>query len=369
MIGVAPLSPRGHWLLALLRHLAVTSLGAWAVWVQVEYRLPGPLVFALPWVGLALTTLSVVMLANHALRWAPRVDPVRGLFERIEYWGSLGVLLFAVWGLLLFTNGWRDGSIPTPHHSQILDIGAGELEGDLGIPTVSWATMRSWRAKGRLERVRLWTEERRRLWPGEAVVVQIRRGALNIPWIHAIERDFEKYARDVLDVTPTASAAWLDLASIYIRERRWKEAADAASRYRDLSPTAQGSLAFIASAFLRAGRPREVIALLDPIAEGHDDYWILKTLAVAWAKLGPSARPVALLQRAIKLDPEDAQPYYILGQVYQEWGWNGDALPLYEKVLELEPLFPDVRQRVEALRAARATNPGGVEWIVGRSLR
>jgi hypothetical protein len=171
-------------MVGLLRHVVILSLGSWALCVQSVYRVPGPLLFALPWIGFGLTALSATMLVNHVFRWIKAEDPLRKTLERLEYWGSLGILLFCGWSLVLFSNALHDDSSLPPRTSQVLDLVNGDVDLDVGsVASVSWAKLRSWRDPSRVEYVQLRPDERRRLWIGEVVVVKLRGGTLGIPWV------------------------------------------------------------------------------------------------------------------------------------------------------------------------------------------
>jgi tetratricopeptide (TPR) repeat protein len=348
------MSARRDWIVGLARSLAITALGGWGLWVQLTYRRPGTLLFLLPWLSLGLTALSVVMLVNHVLRWAPRRDAARMLYERVEYWGSLTVLTFCCYGLFLFSNGLRDTSIPRSYRSEVLDIVNGELELNIGgsVP-VSWAKLRSWSDPAKTMRILLWENERHRLWVGEAVIVKVREGALGLPWIFGIERDYEKYARDVLALTPTATAGWKALVGFYLQERRWAEAGQLTREYLKIYPEDYQFATISAGTLAQAGQVQEVIMILDPLADRHLDYWLYTTLGIALARVGPSERSVALLKDAIAMQPDSAWPYYLLAQVYEEWGRREEAIPVYEKVLQLEPEFQDARYRLNRIRQGK----------------
>lgn len=351
----------GRWLLGLFRYVSIGALGGWAFWVHLRYRVPGTLLFMLPWLSLGLMSLSVVMLVNHFILGRSPGGPVRRALVRIEYWGSLAILVFCCWSLFLFVNGSRDQFIPSRNRSEVRDVSKRALEINLGSLTpVSWVKLRSWRDPRHDERVLLWDSERDAVWIGRPVIVKVRPGALGIPWVSAIEEDREAYHKAVLAISPTATRSWKELIWFYLREGRPLEAAQAARRYRDLAPNDFRFLTSVSARLGEAGFAGEVITLLEPLAERHPDPILHIFLGAALAHTGQREKGVKTLEEVIARDPEDPRAYYALAEVYEQWGRTAEALATYEKVLRLDSEFLDVPQRVAALRAALAGSAGGV---------
>ena len=347
--------PRTLWMVALLRHAGIMALGTWALYVQAAYRVPGPLLFFLPWIGAALTLLGAVMLVNHVFRWVKAAGPLGKELERVEYWGSLGILIFSCWSLVLFSNGLHDDNVLLPRTSEVLDLVNGEVDLDIAsIAPVSWAKLRSWNDPSRVEYVQLRPEERRSLWIGEAVIVKFRGGTLGIPWVWGIERNEEKYMRDIVAAVPTAVGAWHRLMDYLLRQQRWHDAASTAREYLRLYPDDYRQAARVADALNVAGQNREAQSLLEPVAERHRDYWVYRTLAVAIGFQGQSAKVVRLLDETIAMAPRDPEAYYFAGRIYERWGWTDKAIAMYERLLVVDPGMPEAKQRVENLRKNRA---------------
>jgi tetratricopeptide (TPR) repeat protein len=77
----------------------------------------------------------------------------------------------------------------------------------------------------------------------------------------------------------------------------------------------------------------------------HERAQILDHLACADLKKGRKAKSLEALKRAAKMDPENPQTHFKLGECYMASGENKKACESFNKVLELDP------ESVEACRA------------------
>ena len=323
-------APRLLWSSAGLPSFLLVVLPLAALSIQTRYRIPSPYVaWVLPWVGVALSALSLLFLLNRLLAHSG-VGSLRTLAERFERWslgaslvslalgflapgwlGSPSLFPILVWGavgtasaaLLVFAcrttlatlsgsvtssfrwlervtlllvvvfvghgavtlvNGALDFSAPIEAKSQVVAIEAGEV--DLGgFVAVSWADLRSWRAEG-VERIFLHDSERRRTWPGQAVLVSVHPGALGIPWVSRVTRDDEVYFRQILEVAPTATAPRKHLIAFYLERQRWADATAVALEYVRRYPDDQGYIVDVAARLAAARQTTESRALLEPFA-------------------------------------------------------------------------------------------------------
>jgi hypothetical protein len=321
-------APRLLWSSAGLPSFLLVVLPLAALSIQMRYRIPSRyLSWALPWIGIALSALSLLLLLNRLMARSS-VDSLRIKAERFERWsfgaslvsfvlaflapgwlGSPGLFSILLWGaigtvsaaLLVYAcrvtvttlsgsltssfrwleratlllvlafvghgaitlvNGALDFSAPIEAKSQVVAIDSVEV--DLGRSVaVSWADLRSWRAAG-LERIFLHEPERRRTWPGQAVVVSVHRGALGIPWVSGVTRDDEVYFREILEVAPTATRPLKHLVTFYLERQRWEDATAVALEYLGRYPDDYGYIGDVAARLAAARRTKESLALLEP---------------------------------------------------------------------------------------------------------
>ena len=341
---------RNLWSLLIFRHTVMVCLSLWAVYIQIEYRVPGRFLFILlPWIGIALSALSFVLLFNHFVRWIPANDSLRETLSRIESWASLLILLFAVYSALLFANGNLDPSPPVDHKSEVLDIRGGEIDLGVRIPLL-WAELRSWENSQRTERLLLRGDEEDRLWPGQSIVVQMRQGYFSIPWVFKLERDQEKHFREILKYVPTASEAWKNLINFYLDHQRWKEANAAIHDYLKIYPDDYDFALSVAAAFGQARHHSELIGILEPFLTRRPTYDAYNVVGFAFHKLGNNARAVELIKASIPLDPDNFGAYYHLGYVYSSMGRLPEAASMFEKVLERLPNYAEIKEQLAILR-------------------
>ncbi len=327
----APAVTRLLWSWAGLPHLLLVVLPLAALDVQMRYRIPSRYVsWLLPWIGVALSGLSLLFFLNRLITRSGGAD-LRATLERFErwsfgtslaflalgfmspgwlgspwlfpifLWGGFGtasaalivhachvtvttlsgslqssfrwlervtlllIVVFVGYGAVALANGALDFSAPAETKSQIITIEGAEV--DLGrFVSVSWADLRSWRAEG-LERIFLHEHERRRTWPGQAVLVSVHRGALGIPWVSRVTRDDEAHYRKLLEAVPTATGPRKHLISFYLDRQRWEDATAVALEYLKLYPDDYDYIGDIATRLGAARRTKESLALLEPLAD------------------------------------------------------------------------------------------------------
>jgi tetratricopeptide (TPR) repeat protein len=343
------------WPVVLVTDLVLLGFSVWSVAVQFHYRVPGRLVpLILPWVGVAVTMLSLFSLLNHLLRWVPLDESVRRRFRGLEQALSYVVVGFCLYGTLLFVNGTFSGP-ETVHTAGLVEISGGEV--GLGpFRVFSWATLRSWRRPGQTERLLIPDGERWQLWGGQDVLVHVRPGLFGISWVSQVELNQERVYRAVLEMTPTAARVWAGLAHVYVRSRRFDEARQAGIRYLEIYPRDAPFAMWLGTLLIDASRPADAVAILEPLATRTPSRELHERLGFALALAGRRAEGIPHLRKAIELAPREWWPYWGLAHVYY-WGGEFDqAIPLFEKALELRPHHPEARDilaRVRTLAAAR----------------
>jgi tetratricopeptide (TPR) repeat protein len=325
------------------------------MYVQMTYRVPGRFLFwLLPWIGLALSCLSIVFLINHFRARISGESPLREALRQVEWGASLLIRIFIFYGLVLYANGGLDFADPTEKPSKILSISGGTV--DLGAPVgYSWADLRSWDDPKDIQHLFLQPEEQNRLWGGESVTVLVRPGFFGIPWVAKIERDEEHYARQIVQVTPSASLAWRKLVQIYLEQKRWKEAVAATHEYLKASPRSYDTAFVVGSTLSSNGRYDEGVLFLEIAVRGKPSYDAYQKLGWALSYQGNKKRAAEVLENSIPLNPDYWEAYYHLGYVYGGLGRLQDSLAMFEKTLERRPDFPEVETRIANLRRVLAS--------------
>jgi tetratricopeptide (TPR) repeat protein len=294
----------------------------------------------------------------------------------VEYALLMVVGGFALYGLVCYVNGALDRSPTADVRSQVLQIGRPEALFYEGLP-YAWSDFASWRnGGGGTERMLLTAGERRALWPGEGVIMEMRSGALGIPWVARVRRDEEWQYRRVLEIAPTAAGARKALINLYISQTRWPEAAAAALEYQHHYPKDFEYLRGVASTLMFVGQDTAAVALVEPFARNSARPaaltmagWALHRAARKTGLRPPAAshpggdseattRGIAMLETSSRMDPGNLWTFYYLGYAYRDVGRLNDALAAFQRVVDKVPAHSDARRQMADLREQLAAqNP------------
>ena len=349
-------TPRGvlwrGWVAVLLKHALVTCLAGWALWVQMTYRVPSQVLFVLlPWVGAAVTALSLAMLVNHVLDRFATAGPVRQALQRLEWSASIVVRAFIYYSLVLFANAKLDAGGTTDRPFEVQAIRAVRpVVG--GLAPYGWIALQPREASGDTIRLVLRHDERDRFWVGEAVVVEQGRGRLRIPWVAGIVPDRERRNRSILEVAPAAAHAWRDLVAYYRERGRFEDSAEAALRYLAIYPSDWQFAVQLADDFDVAGRPVEGVRVLEPLVRQAPRAGLAKAYGLALSRSGRKSEGARWLRQSTELDPKDFWAHYHLGHALRDLGRVPEAISVYERALALKPGFPEVEMELSLLRKA-----------------
>ena len=344
------------WVATLLKHVLVTALACWGLWVQMAYRVPSQvLLVLLPWIGLATTLLSLALLANHMLDAFAASGPVRRAVRRLEWGVSLVVRGFIYYSLLLYANGMLDRGPASDRTSEVRAVRA--VQAPIGgVTPYGWLTVRSWESPAKTVRLLLRPDERGAFWVGEPIVLELRQGALRIPWVAAIVEDRDRRNRAILEAVPRAALAWRDLIEFNLERARYSQAVDATHRYFAIYPTDQEFIFSVADALDMAEQPGEEVRLLDPIVRQiPPDAGLFKAYGLALSRAGRKTEGAEWLRKSIQITPSDFWALYHLGQALRDLGKVTEAIEVYERARAIKPGVPDIEMDLARLRQAVPT--------------
>lgn len=336
-----------------LEKVLVTSLCLWALSVQIKYRVLGTsLSLVVPWIGIALATLSLFILINEYFPDLFIHTPFKKMLNRIEWGTKLLIRIFVYYSLFLLANGLLDVAPAIYRPAKIESIAAGEWHLDLPIP-YRLATL-VFSDSEKKSRFFLNTKEYHRLWGGEEVLVVTYPGYFGLPWISSIEKNIEVYSKKTLALTPTASEAWRNLIWFYVDRERWEEAASAMYDYLEIYPADDTFPLGVAGDLSVAGQYSISIPILEGIVERHPrTYKAYQLLGYALAWNGQRKQAAIVLEKSIPLDPANWEAYYHLGYVYNDSGKLEKAEENFIKLLERRPHFPEVEKLLANIRHLR----------------
>jgi Flp pilus assembly protein TadD len=145
-------------------------------------------------------------------------------------------------------------------------------------------------------------------------------------------------ARALTDSHPKMPMAWLQLAHLEREGGNLARAVDALERAHTLNPSNTETTALLGGYLTQAGRPRDAVALLVPYAaHTNADVDVLKTLALARARLGAADEALAVLHRAREQDPDSPELLIDEGTVLLTAGRRAAARTAFEQALARDP--------------------------------
>ena len=341
------------WRRSTVGEALLCGLCVWALFIQMHFRVPGQFVFViLPWIGLALTMISLLSLSVQLLAYAPTKGPLRHDLRLFQQGGRLVLGGFALYGVVLYVNCAYDLSSPVGQKSIVLDLNEGEF--DLGrFMPYTRADVQSWRTLGATERVFVDWQEKQSLWTQESVIVEVHEGLLGISWISAVKKDEEAHLLQVLKVVPTAASAWKQLVWWYLNEKKWDEAVKTANEYFRYYPDDAQTFSGFADTLFMYRQFGAAIKVLEPLLAYRPHFKVYQMAAWNLGQRGKEedkARALELAKAMVAMEADNPISYYTLGHVYYWKGQGQEALTAFEKLLTLWPEAPEVEQIVEDLR-------------------
>ncbi|MFQ5579992.1 MAG: tetratricopeptide repeat protein [Nitrospiria bacterium] len=320
-----------------------TALCLWALSIQMKYRVSASILLLLiPWVGIALAASSLFLLIDGCFPTLLIDTPFKKTLHRMEKGTKLLIRILVYYSLFLLANGLLDIAPPVVRPAKIKSISAGEWNLDLPVP-YQLATLALTDSEKKVHFL-LNSEERYRLWGGEAVVIVSHPGYFGIPWVSGIEKDLEIYSKKTLALTPTASEAWRNLIRFYIDHERWREAGSTANDYLEIYPNDDAFALNIAARLNVAGQYSDGIPILERIVERRPTYKAYQLLGYALSWGGNRERAAMFLEKSVSLNPAFWEAYYHLGYVYYDSGKLKKAEENFLKLLERRPHFPEIEK-------------------------
>jgi len=186
------------------------------------------------------------------------------------------------------------------------------------------------------------------------VLVNYREGFFKQPWIVSIEPDDERRLRAILKVMPTASQLWKRLVDFYFRHGRHDEALATGNEYLKLYPNDYDFAMAVAGALFNINKHPRAVPLLEPFLAKRPTLELHQMLGFAMFAAGRKVEGEALMRKATAMQPDDWNSYYFLGYAHFYTGGQAGALPWFERLLEIAPNFPEIQERVRAIRSAKA---------------
>lgn len=144
--------------------------------------------------------------------------------------------------------------------------------------------------------------------------------------------------------------------AIFLAAKRFDLAVRAFQRGLSYDPDNAELPPLLAQALLKAGRPAESLAILEPILKGRppgrDAYDVLAQILTALKRTG---QILPRLEEAARADPKNTALQYALADRYREAGQGAAANEIYKKLLANQADPDGLGARSESLRKAKKT--------------
>lgn len=188
-----------------------------------------------------------------------------------------------------------------------------------------------------------------------------------------------KALTNAVEINPTLAESRINLANLYIREKRFREALEQYQRACRLNPRNSQAHQGLANIFLRMEQPRKAISEYRKMLKLDSDAAnVYESLAIAYRQVGDIAKAKELLERALVWKPNDTGLLIQLGDTLYEAGNFQDAVLQYrmslgagetpQAYLGLAKCYRelgDEESRIQAYRDALRLNPDMVSALTG----
>jgi tetratricopeptide (TPR) repeat protein len=193
-------------------------------------------------------------------------------------------------------------------------------------------------------------EEAGKLWPGQAVELEIKAGLLGLDRITAVRMDEEAKLLAMLEVAPTATVALSGLTRIFAESGRMDRAEAMARRFVEVSDDPK-PIWHIGATLFQRHQLQDAYRFMRMVYEKKPD--TENTITVGWtlAKLGRREEGLPYLEKAVAMEPNNYFTHYHIAYVQMEMGRKEDAIASFRNVLKLKPNFPEIEQALKQLGA------------------
>jgi tetratricopeptide (TPR) repeat protein len=177
----------------------------------------------------------------------------------------------------------------------------------------------------------------------------------------------EATVRSLLDRRPEYVPALVFLGRLLFDTDRPARAREVLARVRKLAPQEQEPYLLSAELALESGRTEEAVRAVQDLADTAHDTVGLKRLGLALIERGDPQTAIGLLDRAVALDPGDADALAAQGQALEALGKATAADAVYARALERDPDSREVLLRAGKL-ALRSGNDARARAYLDRLL-
>ncbi|MCA9569682.1 MAG: tetratricopeptide repeat protein, partial [Myxococcales bacterium] len=194
-----------------------------------------------------------------------------------------------------------------------------------------------------------------------ALVLWSRARELGMPKRLVERSQFHTTRALSLDPTPTITEQLqFHLAMTALHSQRWNEAHKLLLPLLDSERMADRAKYFVGVASYHLGKHKNAILYLRQHLEGHpDDPRVHARIGMSFLQLGEFAKARTACNRALAVDPTNADARWTLGCALVEEGQRDDAVQVFKELLADEPEHVPAFTELARLRAAG----GDLRWL------
>jgi tetratricopeptide (TPR) repeat protein len=197
--------------------------------------------------------------------------------------------------------------------------------------------------------------------------------------------DADTLARRAMALDSTLLTARLTVAAIAIKQARWSDAEAVLTGTLRFAPTDSATMEKLGAVLVARGEPVRAIPYLERLAEWRPSGESLTNLGAAHLSAGQLDSAIAVLERALHLEPTRVDAMGYLGGALIEQGRGGEAIPYLADAVQRDPTSgfnlgvlsvayaqtqqADLAKQAADAAVARTPNDPGVYVFAGRAMQ
>jgi len=162
------------------------------------------------------------------------------------------------------------------------------------------------------------------------------------------------YFQQAINYNPYLLEPRLNLASVYVQEKKYREALDLYHENLLVDPKDENSLLERLKVFLLSDQQDAAIAEVENILKASYSSALYTKLAVLMSESGFNKLALRSFQKAIKRDPDKAEAYVEMGKFLGNIGRLDDAIRIWEGALRFDEHVGELEELIQQARTFKA---------------
>jgi Flp pilus assembly protein TadD len=140
-----------------------------------------------------------------------------------------------------------------------------------------------------------------------------------------------------------------------VSKQNWQSGLKKAEDYLSEEPKDIDFAIAVSAAMEQGGQAKTAVDLLRPIAATQTSYRLYTRYAWLLRQTGDIEGSLDMLRAAAQLDPKKMDAFYQLGYTLKALQRYEQATVAFEKLLEVQPNYPNIKEMLEEMRLQMAT--------------